>query len=509
MKILVISDITLEPFKRVVNLKFPELQIDLIYSDNLALQLFSTEIPKEIDLIYIHFDSFFKKYEENYLNTLIKSIYTFASKTNKSIISSNCIIESFKAKPISNSFGLIADSSLSFIEARRKINIDASNLCFYDFLNLVLNLGIKNIYNFRLGHLYQMPYNKYFLDFFAENWVKLVQKSILPDKKVIVLDCDYTLWNGIISEDGLDGIKCDLNEEGILYYHFQQYLIQKKSEGFLLTLCSKNNENEVKNAFSVKKMPLKWTDFIVKKINWKDKKNNIQEIAKELNLGLDSFIFIDDSDFEVNSIKVLLPQVYTIKMDTDYNNLNSIFQDYTLMKKVISNEDLNKSEQYYQESIRNQIKETDISFNEYIKSLEINIQMDVNSLNDLQRIAQLTEKTNQFNFNKKSYEVFELQELIKSSKMKIFSLKVNDKFGDYGLVGVLLVTYYDNFPVLENYIISCRALGRRIEFDFFNLVEENLFEKHGHKFKKIRFQKTEKNLPAQKFYEEITNNYGN
>jgi FkbH-like protein len=508
MKILCISDVTIDPFIRVIEKSVPEWKFNLNFSENLALQLSNIEIENDVDLIYIHIDSYFKKYEASYVNSLIENIFTFASKTTKTVVCSNLICESYKASALSYSLGNIIDSSLSFIEFYRKINHKLKNLYFFDMWDLILNLGINNVYNYRLGHLYQMPYNKTFLINFESKWVDFIQKLIEPDKKVIVLDCDNTLWKGIVGEDGIDGIKCDLNEDGILYYHFHQFLIQKKSEGFLLALCSKNNEEDVKDAFSGKKMPLTWNDFVVKKVNWTDKQININEIAKELNLGIESLIFIDDSDFEVNSIKTIFPKVHVIKISNDYNSLIQIFNDFKLKKKTITNEDLNKTGQYIQESLRDQIKNNSDSFDDYIKSLEINIHLDINSEKDFERISQLTEKTNQFNFNKKKYEVAELIDFVHKGEMKIFSIKVNDKYGDYGLVGVIFITFDYNSPVLENYIMSCRALGRRIEYDFLGLVENNLIKENGVSFKQIKFEKTEKNSPAEKFYIEINDKYG-
>jgi FkbH-like protein len=508
MKILCISDITLDNLIRSVEKKFPSWNCTFIFAENLILQFQNINLEDDVDVIYIHVDSYFKKYASTYLNLLVSNIFDFASKTKKTVVCSNLIFESFKSTTLDSSLGFFFDSSGALIDLH-KVNFNKlKNLYFIDVWGLLLDLGINNVYNFRLGHLYQMPYSKNFMTKLEDKWVKYIQKLIEPDKKVIILDCDNTLWKGIIGEDGIDGIKCDLNEEGILYYHFHQFLIQKKSEGFLLAICSKNNEEDVKEAFEKKNMPLKWSDFILKKINWLDKAVNIQEIAKELNLGIDSFIFIDDSDFETNSIKSILPEVYTIKIGNEYSELIQIFNDLKLTKKNTTSEDLNKTEQYLVEVLRNEIKENTSSFDEYVKSLEVKINLAINSTKEFERISQLTEKTNQFNFNKRKYDVSELLEFVQRGEMKIFSIRVNDKFGDYGLVGVIIVTFDGKVPVLENFIMSCRALGRRIEYDFLKIVKKILIEETGLMFNFIKFKKTEKNAPAEIFYNEIIKNYG-
>ena len=506
MKILCVSDIILDAFFRNIENKFPQISIKVIYSENLAAQLFNTGIDKDVELIYIHIDSIFKKYSKNYLVILLNSLYEFALNTTKKVLCSNLIFESFKSNSLSNTFGFIIDNNRSFFEFF--IDKQLKNLYFIDVWNVVLNIGATNSYNYRLGHLYQMPYTKSFLSEFEIKLTEYIKRIDTPDKKVIIVDCDNTLWQGILGEDGIDGIKCDLNTDGILFYHFQQFLIQKKDEGYLLVICSKNNEKDVEDVFNKKPMPLQWDDFVLKKINWNNKVENIKEIASELNVSLDSFVFIDDSDFEIKSVDLLLPQIHTIKMNNDYSSFNKINYDLNLLKKTIVTEDLTRTSQYLQESQRKKLKNSSISFDDYIKSLEIKIQLSIDSEIEFERISQLTEKTNQFNFNKKIIGTAELISMVKRGEIKVFSIKVNDKYGDYGLVGVILVTFLDGFPVLENFILSCRALGRKIEYEFLKMVEDKLILNYGSKFKFIKFEKTEKNIPAVTFYNEIKQNYG-
>src|SRR5690606_3947349 len=132
---------------------------------------------------------------------------------------------------------------------------------------------------------YQMPYTKIFAKEFAATLANQVNWLKGEEKKAIIVDCDNTLWQGIVGENGIEGIKCDNNAEGIIFYHFQQFLKAKKEEGFLLCICSKNNEADVKEAFQSRNWPLRWEDFILHKINWQDKWQNIQEIASTLNIG--------------------------------------------------------------------------------------------------------------------------------------------------------------------------------------------------------------------------------
>jgi FkbH-like protein len=351
--------------------------------------------------------------------------------------------------------------------------------------------------------MYQAPYTKFFLNELALYLDSLLSMYSTADKKVIVLDCDNTLWNGIVGEDGAEGISCDLNSKGILYFHFQQFLLSRKKMGFILCLCSKNNEKDVREAFLKKRMPLKWDDFIVTKVNWENKDKNIKDIAEELNLGLDSFVFVDDSDFEVMHIERSLPEVKVFKMTGSYTNFMRLSSELVFKKKVITDEDKDKSEQYLQESKRKVLQRESSSFDDYIKTLEIKLKIDENPIKDLARISQLTEKTNQFNFNKIFYSIDDLRQKIESEQLICYSLRVSDKFGDYGLVGVILVGVAKDHLWLENYILSCRILGRRIEFDFLESVEMTVVERYGKKITKIIFKETPKNVPAQNFITQL------
>jgi FkbH-like protein len=373
----------------------------------------------------------------------------------------------------------------------------------YDFNRSVFGLGIDRSYNFNLGHLYQMPYTKELIDVVTYQIKAYLDFLILPERKAIFLDCDNTLWNGIVGEDGVNGIRCDKNSEGIVYYYFQQFLLKKKKEGFLLCLCSKNNEDEVKNAFEELNMPLKWADFIIKKINWEDKPNNLKAAANELNIGTESFIFIDDSDFELQYVNSILPEIKILKFEKNYKQFLNLIDDFAFKRKVLTPEDFEKNKQYIAEKERKELQINSISFDRYLKSLEIKLEISVNNLNDLVRLSQLTEKTNQFNFNKEHFSVKQLEEFIKDNNL-IYSLKVSDKFSDYGTVGLILIEVKGEKAVLRNYLMSCRALGRNIENDFFQNVKILLKDKKI-EIDSIIFNESSKNEPAKQFYQKIKN----
>jgi FkbH-like protein len=501
MKVLVISDITLETLNRK-ELLHSKQKYCFIFSEDLLYELDRFNEFNNYDLVYIHFDSYFKRFRKEYISLLLNSILNLSNKSQKNIALSNLFYAGWSEESLIDISGAIP-SSIKAFESQIEFLRKKQNVYFFDIDSLIREIGISQTYNYSLGHLYQLPYTKKFLETFAKYLDHIILKVSSPDKKVIILDCDNTLWKGIIGEDGVDGILCNLNADGIVFYHFQQFLKSRKAIGFVLCLCSKNNEEDVKEVFLNKRMPLQWDDFVVKKVNWNNKDLNIKEIADELSLGTDSFIFIDDNAFEINIVKENLPDVSLFKMTTDYNNFIDITKNPVFSKKIITEEDFVKTEQYIKENRRRGLEQSSLSFNDYIKSLEIKMRIDEDLESDLLRVSQLTEKTNQFNFNKKYYLVEELKENLLKGLFKYFTLRVSDKFGDYGLVGVILFEINSGNIVLENYILSCRILGRRIEFDFFDLVRNRISDIFNSKIDKIRFSKTDKNLPAQIFYNQI------
>ena len=184
-----------------------------------------------------------------------------------------------------------------------------------------------------------------------------------------------------------------------------------------------------------------------------------------------------------------------------YEDFLRLCDDYCFKRKRITAEDLEKNEQYLAEQKRNEAKSNVHSFEEYVASLGIKSDITVNNENDLPRLSQLTEKTNQFNFNKEPFSVVELEKFIASGSL-IFGLRVSDKFGDYGLVGLILVEVNGRTAIMRNFLMSCRALGRLIENDFFDYVLADL-GKRGVELSEIRFKETAKNKPARLFMDKL------
>src|SRR5450432_4049378 len=501
MKIALISDVTFEPVLKQIGIH-PDILVEkYIYSDQIIPELLNIgDQLAGIDVLIIHVDSYFYRYTDSYIEGLLSAAKNIAGQFTGNILVSNNLMNGRHGSLIKNNVGQF-DQVL--IEQGTNIErlLQTSNVYFYDVKKLITQIGLRNTYNFKLGFLYQMPYTKDFITLLSTELISLIHFIGKQEKKAIFVDCDNTLWLGILGEDGLEGIQCNRNAKGVLFFQFQEFLLEKKREGFIIGLCSKNNEEDVKEAFEKLNMPLKWDDFIIKKVNWLNKSENLKDAAKELNIGLDSFIFIDDNEFELQSINTLTPEVYTLKLQNDYNTFLILCDDYSFKRKRLTKEDLEKNDQYFAEQKRNTIKATVQSFESYLATLAIKLDITTNNIADFSRLSQLTEKTNQFNFNKETFSIPALEQYLRQDNL-IYGLRVADKFGDYGLVGLILIDVKHSQAILHNFLLSCRALGRQIEDDFFDFVLNDL-NKRGLNLKEVLFKETAKNAPAQTFFNKI------
>lgn len=503
MKVKILSNVVCDPLSAELKKIIPFAKLSTEYHEDLIVKLNSSTSLHFADseYIFIHCDYYFHRVVPLMNREVLESIYSFASKSKSLIIVSNSFINGYSDGPVWGSPGKHLNVLFFENDLIRKI-LSLNNIVFFDYQSIIFEIGFKNAFNYNLGHLYQMPYTKKMLVLFAERLANFLLFYKTPEKKVIVVDCDNTLWGGVIGEDGIDGVKCNTNSDGILYHQFQKFLRIKKEEGFLLCICSKNNFNDVYEVFNKKEMPLRWEDFIIKKINWRDKHVNITEIANELNLGLESLVFIDDNDFELNAVMQMLNVVKSLKFDSDYSSFLTLMENNVFKRKLLTTEDLQKTKQYEDELLRKEEMSNSSSIDEYIANLNIKLDIRKNDINDFVRLSQMTEKTNQFNFNKKVYSVNELSSFVRDCKGYIYSLKVSDKHGDYGTVGLIITEFSGDDVVIENFLMSCRVLGRRIESSFFSFVIDDL-SKENKRIKDVRFIKTPKNNPAEEFFKTI------
>ncbi len=337
-------------------------------------------------------------------------------------------------------------------------------------------LGFERTYDNRKWNLYRIPFTNEFYKQIASDIYFATHNKLGGMKKCVILDCDNTLWGGIIGEDGISDIKLDSETiPGRFFYQFQEQLVELNKRGILLSLCSKNNPDDVfdvldKHPFCL----LKREHFSAIKINWENKAQNILEIGRSLNLGLDSFIFIDDSNMECDLIRNEIPGIEVLQVpssDRLYNLPHLLNQKPYFKSGSSSIEDTHRVQMYSDEFKRQDLKKNFTNIDEFIKTLKLKLTIRRNPLNQVPRIAQLTQKTNQFNFTSKRHSENTIADFISSTRTHVYTAEVEDKFGKYGITGVIVVETGDaKVGNVEIFLMSCRILGRKIELYFLNKV---------------------------------------
>lgn len=348
---------------------------------------------------------------------------------------------------------------------------------------------------------YSFDFIKSYVEFITPIFCSIYGKS----KKALILDCDNTLWKGIIGEDGVNGISLAERDKNGSYFREVHLIIKKLlKDGVIIGLCSKNNIEDVLEVFDKREdFILKSTDFAIKKINWNLKSDNLKEIVDELNIGIDSLVFMDDSNFEVSLVNDALPEVETILVPEklhDYplyffNKLNLFF------KNSITAEDEIRGLSYYQNELREKEKSTHLDLDEYLKSLKIHMELKSNDQATLDRVEQLTQKTNQFNLTTYRYTKAELERFINSERYDVITLNVKDKFGDMGLTGVCILEYGLNFARIDLLLLSCRVLGRKIEKVFISEIIKRVSSRNI-KILHSSYIRSAKNVQVSNFYPE-------
>lgn len=350
------------------------------------------------------------------------------------------------------------------------------NVLVHDTAALAADLGYRNWFDARLWYLTRCRLSREAMKALAQSTVSLLRAAQGQTRKCVVLDLDNTLWGGVVGEDGLEGIA--LGEEGIglAFAEFQDELLNLTRKGILLAICSKNNEED---ALAVLRrhpsMRLKEGHFAAWRINWQDKAANLRELAAELNLGLDGFVFIDDNPAERALIRSGLPEVLVPEWPQDPTLYRTALLDLAvvhLMKVSLTGEDRARTSMYRaQGGRRNLLQSSGGNLESYYRSLQMTARIGFADSFTIPRIAQLTQKTNQFNLTTRRYSEAEIRALSEAPDALVLWLGLTDRFADNGVVGVMILRLLaaDEWHI-DTLLLSCRVIGRTVENAFVGLV---------------------------------------
>lgn len=439
-------------------------------------------------------------------NSFIQILEKRASLSNEPIIIcfaknyDQNILSNIKHNTNVNKFYTWFTNKLSILKENHKsIYLIDLNEIFYRF-------GSKEIFSDRNWYFARCRLSAKGLNILTDSLSLVINRFSNAASKVLVLDCDNTLWGGIIGEDGIKGIILGQDGIGSAYVDFQKEIVRHANDGVIIVLASKNNDKDVWEVFDQHSgMYLKRDNVVTSKINWNEKAFNLKEVARELDLGLDSFVFWDDNPLERDKMKTLLPEVLTVDVPNDIVQWPRLLRTINCFAKFkITEDDRKKSSQYKSRAkFISDLKGVE-DIKNYLTSL--NLSPKTFSIDDtnIGRAEQLCIKTNQFNVRTKRHSVTDLQNLKKNNEDFVFLIKLSDQYGDHGIVSLVCLSIIeDNLIFLDTFLMSCRVLGRHLEAWILNEIIRRIKKKKA-RFLIAEFVNTNRNSLALEFL----NTYG-
>ena len=448
-----------------------------------------------------------KSDRENFVNEKITEIINLITKfnetSNSKLIITNLSLPHYSPHGIAETKTNYSfhDAIIDFNKKLKEKVLNINSVYVFDFFKFVIKYGENNVFNFQNYLFGDIKISLDYIPHLANEFLPYIISFLGLTKKCIVVDLDNTIWGGIIGEDGFDGIRLGPQPPGNAFVEFQKYLKALSQRGILLAINSKNNfDDAIKVIREHPFMILTESDFSCMKINWNNKASNMQEISKELNIGLDSFVFFDDDPINRELIRESMPEITTPELPHDpslYSEVIQSLHDFSTFQ--ITSEDTNRRQMYLEQKQRTESQNSISDISEFLKKLNLEIEIKKTNSFTIPRISQLTLKTNQFNLTTKRYHEDQIKKLSEDKNILIGCAQIRDKFGDNGITGVFIVekTNYDEW-FLDTFLLSCRVMGREAEKAILYFII-NEAKNNNIKRLKAKFIPTEKNEPIKNF----------
>ena len=443
-----------------------------------------------------------KQFVQTKSDEIINLVKIFVNKTQSKLILSNFVIPTYSPYEINEAreeFGL--QDMVRALNQNIKIELGQDpKIYLYDLNSFVTKFGENNVFDYKQFFYGDVKISLDHIPYLAEEFMGYVKGVLGLNKKCIVLDLDNTLWGGIVGEDGFEGIKLGDDPVGRAYVEFQRNLLALNQRGIILAINSKNNfDDAIEIIRKHPNMILKEDNFACFRINWNDKVINVKEIAKELNIGLDSIVFFDDDPVNRDYMRSALPQVLTVELSdsSSYSQTLKSMNDFQVLK--ITNEDIKRSKMYLDQRKRTELQQQVGDLQDFLKQLNISVQIKKADEYTIPRISQLTLKTNQFNLTTRRYQEEDIRKLVSEENKIVECAQIQDKFGDNGITGVYIVNKENKQEwLIDTFLLSCRVMGRGVEEALLGQIIERA-KMQGIKKIKAQYIKTKKNKPAENF----------
>ena len=354
---------------------------------------------------------------------------------------------------------------------------------------------VADCYDRQADKLAHIPYNSLFYTALGTIIARRLYALTAPPHKVIALDCDGTLWDGVCGEDGPEGIRLDSIRKS-----FQSALVAQHDRGMLICLCSRNNESDVLDVFDRREdMILKRNHIAASKINWKSKAENLQSLSKELGLGLESFAFIDDDPVICAEVRARCPEILTLLLPKDPQTIPAFLKHvWAFDARKVSTEDVERTRLYREHFMRENLRQAAPTLKDFLVSLDLDVQISGPSETEAGRVSELTHRTNQFNLTAIRQTEREIRQICEDKSRECLVVRLKDRFGDYGMVGVMIFSTAVDSIVVETFLLSCRALGRGVEHQMMAKLGK-IAQERRRDFVDLCCIPTEKNRPALDF----------
>lgn len=398
-------------------------------------------------------------------------------------------------------FARLKEDELDFL---RLINLLLRKPYFVEFINLSdlfdwnqkEHTSLKNWYESRCSLSLEG------LKFLTNTLKRNFELKSEPVKKVIVLDCDNTLWGGVIGEDGLMGIHLSNSGIGEVFRDLQRFFLECKARGFLLCLASKNNSEDVLKVFKEHgDMLISLDDIVDYKINWNSKAQNLKEISDNLSLGLDSFIFIDDNPIERMEVTTAYPEVTIPELPVLQHQWLGYLkrQEYFWTNESLVGHAVDKTKQYKDRAKFLSASNASIDRSKFLKSLNLCPELMLLDDSNLQRASELTRKTNQFNLNKVPLDISEIESLKEDVGNHIYLCSLKDRFSDHGIIGLIKYQKTNEKVIVDTFLLSCRILGRHLE----QWILNEILSKTNANYIQLIYAQTHKNDMLKKVFNDL------
>jgi FkbH-like protein len=414
--------------------------------------------------------------------------------------------------PDFTSLGDVGDANLSnsLPNAVQRLNQKLAALCatitdcvFFDVDRLAARCGRAQWRDRRMFLASRLPVSSEFFRAYSRGLVRSFSTLFRAPRKVLCTDLDNTLWGGVLGEDGADGIATGAAFPGNCYLEYQKYLKQLSSRGILLAVVSKNNPADVREAFQTRSadLALRLDDFVATKISWNEKAQSIRDLAQELSLGYDSFVFVDDNPVECEAIRQQLPEVAVVEapVTEPWRMVERLAEQPFFDAAVVTDEDVNRVGEYKAQAQRAELANRVASREEFLASLGIVCTFQSALLAPLSRAVQLLAKTNQFNLTTRRRSAAGIEEFATAAGGQAIVVRVRDRFGDAGVVGLALAQNRGDSCHIDSLLLSCRVIGRGIESALLAYLGRNALQTGARRLVG-EFVPTKKNAPCSSFY---------